>query len=442
MTAIGQSRHKFGLIFLWLLLLLLPAACAPSPEMNVIGYWVSRRLGTLNPVEPRPTGSVVGRVVGQAIDGDIPIGGASVVVAERTGRPHVATTDDAGRYRIDNVPVGQYVPAAIAPGYSETAAIDSLGVPRLVSVEEGSVAQAPTLTLQKHVPVGLPDDLAAAVKLTPTDTYTATAPFPEGSVAQVQAFQFERDGVTNDTLRVYLPLGQTLDDALPSLFFSYPGVVDGWEQVSVAYASQGYGVVAHSPIVAWGVDVDEHAMDARIILELAQNGALGPDFKDKQVVALGGSFSSGILNRLLHNVNKGDISAWVTIGGVGDAFSGAHDFYTGVISVPPAYDLVIPAMGNPKIHPAPFLRLSPTYVAGQLPPTLIIHTDADTIIPISQAEDLAAALREADVPVETFYYTDVSHYLQIDDNMTDEARTMFYHILDFVEQYQEEANHE
>ncbi len=134
-------------------------------------------------------------------------------------------------------------------------------------------------------------------------------------------------------------------------------------------------------------------------------------------------------------MGRDDISAWVTIGGIGDAFSGAHDFYTGAITVPPAYELVIPAMGNPKTHPIPFLRLSPTYVAGQLPPTLIIHTDADAIIPICQAEDLASGLRAAGVPVETFYYTDVSHYLQIDDNMTDAARAMFYHILDFVERY-------
>ena len=66
---------------------------------------------------------------------------------------------------------------------------------------------------------------------------------------------------------------------------------------------------------------------------------------------------------------------------------------------------------------------------------MIIHTDADTIIPVAQAEEFAVALREAGVPVETFYYSDVSHYLQIDDNMTDEGRAMYYHILDFVEQY-------
>ena len=93
-------------------------------------------------------------------------------------------------------------------------------------------------------------------------------------------------------------------------------------------------LVAHSPVANWGIDVDEHAMDARIALTLARTGALGPYFQDAPAVALGGSFSSGILNRLLRDMGRDDISAWVTIGGIGDAFSGAHDFYTGAITVP------------------------------------------------------------------------------------------------------------
>ncbi len=293
-----RSRHWIGLISLWLLLSLLLAACTPSPEMNVFGYWVSSRLGTLSPVDPSgPSGTLTGQVV----DGDRPIAGASVVVAERTGRPHAAVTDEAGRYRIDGVPVGQYVPAAIAPGYDEAAALDSLGVPRLVTIKEGVETEAPLLALQPRVTVGLSDDLATAVQLELTGSYTSTAPFPEDSVAQVLTFRFERDGVVNDTLRLYLPLGTTdsqelnseelgselLRGGLPLLFFSYPGVVDGWEQVSVAFASQGYGLVAHSPVSDWGIDVDEHAMDARIALTLAKAGALGPFFQDSPAVALG-----------------------------------------------------------------------------------------------------------------------------------------------------------
>jgi hypothetical protein len=34
--------------------------------------------------------------------------------------------------------------------------------------------------------------------------------------------------------------------------------------------------------------------------------------------------------------------------------------------------------------------------------------------------------------VETFYYADVSHYLGIGANLTDEGEEMFYRILQFV----------
>ena len=35
-----------------------------------------------------------------------------------------------------------------------------------------------------------------------------------------------------------------------------------WEAVSAAFAAQGYGLVAISPVEAWGVDIDQHARDA------------------------------------------------------------------------------------------------------------------------------------------------------------------------------------
>ena len=120
------------------------------------------------------------------------------------------------------------------------------------------------------------------------------------------------------------------------------------------------------------------------------------------------------------------------MGGIGNAFAGTADFYNGKLAVPPQYELVIPALGLPDLYPLPFLRYSPIYVAGALPPTLIIHTDADRVIPISQARELEAALQAADVPVEVFYYADVSHYLQIDENMTEAGAEMFERVLDYA----------
>lgn len=408
----------------WLLM-----ACEPSPEANVVGYLIARQLGTFDvPAADRPPGAVVGRVV----HGDEPVAGATVVVAERTGRPHVARTDGAGRYRIDGLPPGQYVLSAVAAGYDEAVPRDSLGSVQLVTAPSGDVVEAPAIHLHPHQPAPLPAPLPDAVALQATASYTATSLFPPDAAASVQAYEFTRNGVVNANLRVYLPLDVAAGAQLPLLFIVYPGWVDGWEPVSVAFASQGFAVVAISPAAAWGTDIDAHVLDARVALNLAADGLLGPHIDAERAVALGGSFSSAILHRLLRD--EGDrFAAWVTAGGIGDAFAAAEDFYAGRSEMPDQYEYLVPSLGPPNLYPLNFLRYSPLYTADQLPPTLIIHTAADRILPISQAMALEEALVAAGVPVAVFYYEDVSHYLQIDEQMTDAGREMFWRIVDFAQ---------
>jgi len=272
-----------------------------------------------------------------------------------------------------------------------------------VTIAPNKVTQAPVLVLEHHQPAPLPNPLLPTTNLSQTANYTATALFPPDSVAQVQAFQFEHAGAIVDTLRLYLPLGLTPGQRLPLFFVIYPGIIDGWEPVSVAFASQGLGMVAISPIAARAVDI-------------------------------GGSFTSAVLHRLLRDEGQ-QIAAWVTVGGISNAFSGTADFYAGDLIIPPEYEFLIPALGRPNLHPLNFLRYSPIYTAQQLPPTLIIHTDADRIIPISQAYELEKALHLADVPPEVFYYQDVSHYLQIGENMSAAGEEMFYRVVDFTQRY-------
>ncbi len=98
------------------LTVLLLSACQPTAQGNVLGYLLAERMGTLPGVSTGKVGAVEGVVLSEAG----PIEGAGVVLAERTGRPHRAWTDDRGRYRIDDIPVGKYVPIAVAGGYDET----------------------------------------------------------------------------------------------------------------------------------------------------------------------------------------------------------------------------------------------------------------------------------------------------------------------------------
>ncbi len=419
------------LAFLWLLpICLLLAACAPTPEGNVVGYLVQKQLGG---GQSTPAALGTGSIRGEVWMEGRPAPGVSVLVAERNGQPHATTTDAEGRYRMDGVPPGQYVVAAVGPESDEASLSGAWGVPWLVTVDTARVADAPRLTVQRHSAAPLPDNLAEAVHLTAGVPYTAAAPFPAGSVAWGQAFTFERDGVVIDTLRVYHPLTES-DTPLPLIFGVFPGVIDGWEPVSVAFAAAGYTVIAISPSGARGLDVYAHAEDARVALHLARQGRLGVAVNDAPAVAMGGSFSSAILHRLLRD-ERSQFTAWVTVGGISNAFTGSADFYAGRLDIPDPYGLVIPALGPANIYPVPFLRFSPVYTAAHLPPTLIIHTDVDAIIPINQAYQLEAALRGADVPVEVFYYRDVSHYLQIGEDITEAGKAMFGLVMDFVGRY-------
>ncbi len=426
----SMSRASLPLLPFFLLLL---AACQPSPAANVAGFLLAQRLHSLpSPSLHQPAGAIEGRVVA----GDRPLAGAVVLVAERTGQAHTATSDGDGRYRIENIPADDYVVAAVAPGYVETALHNMWGGPVPVRVQSGQTTQAPDLQLSPLQADTAPQDLSN-LNLRLTAEYTATAPFPPGSAAQVRAFAFDRAGVTVDTLRLYLPLDAQPDDRYPLLLFVAPTAIDDWQYVSTAFASQGLAVAGISPVAARGVDADAQAQDARSALALAQAGALGPEVGDNRPVAIGGSYSSAILARLVRTAGD-KLGGWVSVGGLADAFAGAADFYAGKLQMPPNYALLVPAFGLPNLYPLTFLRYSPVFVASELPPTLLVHTAADLVLPIEQAYELEAAAKAAGVPVETYYYADTSHYLGIGDNLTDAGREMFYKIVDFVKRYGEQ----
>jgi acetyl esterase/lipase len=356
-----------------------------------------------------------------------------VLVAERTGQVHSTISDVEGNYRIEGVPADYYVVAAVAPGYAEAALQNAWGGPVPVRVVSGQTVVAPELQLTPLAAAPAAFDLAS-LNVRQTGAYTATAPFPQGSAAQVRSFAFDRDGVTVDTLRLYLPLDAQPADRFPLVLFVAPTAVDDWQAVSVAFAGQGYALAAISPVAARGVDADAQAQDTLAALTLAQGGALGPEVGDNHPVAMGGSYSSAILARLIRM--KGDnLGGWVSVGGLSNAFDGAVDFYAGNLQMPPNFELLVPAFGLPNLYPLTFLRYSPVFVASELPPTLLVHTAADLVLPIEQAYQLEAAARAAGVVVETYYYSDTSHYLGIGDNLTDAGREMFYKIIEFVERY-------
>lgn len=424
--------------------------CAPSPQANVLGYLLAQQLGTLTPPDLTPsdlttTGALTGALTGVVTDATgAPVAGAVVVVATRAGQPFAATTAADGSYTIPAVPIGQYVPAAVAPGYDEGVPRDALGMARLVTIAADTtpdtttpdtITAAPPIALTPHQPYTLPALRDGAVELTVGATTPLTTPFPAGAVAQMTPYTLTYAATADWPLRVYLPATIAPGTQLPTFLMIYPTDLRDWESVSVGFAAAGYGFVALSPSAQHATDIDAHARDARLALELARQGLLHPALAADDYVVLGGSFSSPILHRLLRDDPAG-VAAWVTVGGISNAFDIAAAFYAGEIQLPERFRLAVPALGAPNLYPELFLRYSPVYTAAQLPPTLIIHTDADEVTPLDQALQLEAALAAAGVPHDVFYYRDVTHYLEIGENLTDAGKEMYHRILSFAQRYQ------
>lgn len=428
-SALHILPHAFPILIALGLLSLL-TACSPSSTVNVIGYEIEKRLGAF---PPEPVSAARGEITGRVIAPDgTPIEGATALVALRTGTPYTATTAADGMYTITNVPPGQYVSAFVAPGYAENTLADWLGFPRVLPVHIDETTQAPVATLEPYQPPPLPAPLPEAVSLDLRIEFEAEANYPPDSRARAYAFHFTHDGHVIDNLRLYLPLDLEPDERLPMLFMIYPTHSDAWQDVSVAYAAQGYAFVAVAPIEAHGLEIDAHAQDARIAFHLAKEGHLHPQIDHERIIALGGSFSSAILHRFLRNETDA-VDAWVNVGGISNALTGAAEFYRGELEMPPDFEFAIPALGPANIYPLDFLRFSPVYTPHHLPPTFIVHTAADRIATIDQAYQLEAALEAAGIAVETFYYEDDSHYLMIGDDITEASMQVYEEILGYIE---------
>ncbi|MEZ4556632.1 MAG: hypothetical protein R2854_09350 [Caldilineaceae bacterium] len=162
--------------------------------------------------------------------------------------------------------------------------------------------------------------------------------------------------------------------------------------MSVSLAAQGYGAGAGRACGRMGTRRGAARWaDARAALTLAQQGAFPSTWTRRgpwRWAAVSAAPSStgccGRSRRLRRLGDRGRHCRCIQRRGC---------VSTRAPSPPPDYRFAIPALGNPSRDPAAFLRFSPLYDVHSLPPTLLIHTAADEIIPIDQAYALEAALR-------------------------------------------------
>ncbi|HBY98829.1 MAG TPA: hypothetical protein DEP84_33600 [Chloroflexi bacterium] len=371
---------------------------------NVVEYRVRRLL-------PAETAAVSGALAGRiTADDRRPVPGAFALVATDRGVVFQGDAGAEGFYHIANVPAGTYVPLAAAWGYApERAAGGSL-----VPVRAHGVTTGVHFHLSPETPY---HPVLGEPTIGPVETVTGT--FPGPVTATRVHIAVEHAGLMLTNAFLYEPPGS---ERLPALLLVFPTPAAGWEPISVALANEGFVVLAVGPAAERGLDIEAHVRDLIAEATLLFGGQLTSRADPTRVGALAGSFSSVLLFRALHDLPP--LRAVVTMGGVSDGFLGYQALFREHLEIPPPYDTFVASLGRPDRHPEVYLRYSPAFFAEHLPPTLIIHTRTDRVVPVDQAYRFAQALERAGTPHELVIYADISHYLD-PDHPTDETRRVY-----------------
>jgi len=371
--------------------------------------------------DPARTGGLSGAIY--ATDGE-PLADAIALVASVRGQVYQARSDGRGRYWIDGVPPGRYVPLAAAWGYQETAS-------EPIQISTGRLTRDVNFVLAPYRPAPVePSDLRIGV------LEEAASDFPTPMVASRFPFTFDVDGLTVDGGQLYLPPDASAP--LPTLFMVYPSAPLNWDATSVALTRDGFAVLAVGPDADRGLDIEGHVRNLRAAFQLWQEDRIRPPGSvtspadRERWVMMSGSFGSLVMFRALRDL--GSVPALVNVGGVSDAFLAVNSLYSEDLAIPPPYDTAIAALGRPDLDPAFFFAYSPVFFAERLPPTLIVHTYADEVIPYNQATVLDAAMAAAGVPHDLLLYDDTTHYLDA-YNPTPATHTVYECVVAFAKQH-------
>lgn len=352
-----------------------------------------------------------------------PVPAALVLVASATGETFSARTDETGFYSIEDIPGGSYRPIAAAWGYDLPAETQQ---PQAgPSLRFGETAQRLDPVLSHRIPPALsaqPESLQLGLGI------HVTSDFPTPAVAIRRHITFTHESILIDGDLLYTPA--TEDGPWPLLVVAYPNTALNWEKATIQFAAAGYAVLAITPDPERALDLEAHARDLRMAVNYAQNGQLSPAIAGPDFVLLTGSFGSIYGYRALPDLEH--LRAIANLGGVSDAFLGIQALYSENLAIPAPYDTAIAAMGRPDHDPGYFLAYSPVFWAAHHPPTLLIHTYEDEVIPYNQSQRLADALAAAGIPHDLWFYHSDTHYLD-PRSPTAEAVAVFERVLAFVE---------
>ncbi len=367
--------------------------------------------------------AVPGSLSGVVLDADgTPVSGATVLVASPLGQTFVAESGPGGRYRINDVPPGRYVPVAAKRGYDDALpqiCLAGLCFKDAVTVRPGRQSRSPDLRLTPIEPPLITVDDSLAVS--PTLEVAVGAPFP--SRALRTHFRFERAGLSVDDCWLYESVEG--DGPLPTMLLVLPGPVMNWEIIPGPFAAEGFSVLACYPLR--GIDIDEDAADLLTALEYVRRGRVPSHADTERLALVGASFTSLHTYRLLSLTDQFDVT--LVLGGMADGFRFRHDVETGAAQARSPFDQVLMALGFPNSSPELYFKFSSIFHLEGMPPLCLLHGVDDELVPYNQSVMLDQELTRLGMPHEFYSYEGLKHYFSTDaDNAT--TQQMFRDSLD------------
>jgi hypothetical protein len=415
-----------------------------------IGVWLALRTprgrAALNIVEYRARvhwgqwfGEKADAGVGGAISGIVqdesgtPIVGATVLVSTVKGFTYQTESGDLGTFRIEDVPPGRYIVAAGKWGYDNAVYRKGSEERSQIVVRADQLTSGIDITMHEHQPwqpmldeppvIGPPQTGHA---LFPTEVYASRVPVT-----------FTNEGLIITTTLIYEPLDVESAEPLPVIVTSYPSAPIDWDLTSVALANEGYVVLATGPSPQREIDIAGMGRDMLKAVAYLCDGQLTVADTERQGW-LGGSYSGIILFQALREAPS-YADALVLVGSISDGFLWVQALYDESLEIPYWHEQAVAALGRPDRVPEFYLQHSPAFHAEHLPPTLVIHTTADEVVPYNQSLRLDEALTAVGATHELFIYEDTSHYLDqvnITPNTAEVYRRLTVHLDTYVRQQQ------
>ena len=397
------------------------------PVRNVVAHDVAGILTAVVPVEMQPadTGSLRGTV---RDDGGRPVPRATVLVAMPDGSVTEARTLADGTWTLTGIPVGRHPVWIGAPGFAPVTMIhraDAGLTGRLrawfepgIDVASGMAAagtRVDVVLAPETPPIPVPDTPETVMDATEA---TLSCERPVASTARRSDVTIPQMGVPSGEIFRYRTDAAT-DASQPvarrPLLVVYPGPASQWECASIPLASAGFEVIAYGPPYTFAIE-----REIRILrLLLASFGTADPADRHAESrpmqtrpAILAGSYSAIHALRVVQDTGPGTIGAVVLMGPPVDLVDLRHRLETGDYRPPFGLDRALIALGMPDREVARHARYSARFhVTAAHPPTLVIHSRSDDVVPVAQGEAYLSALRDAGVAAEGMILDGGGHYL-------------------------------